>query len=426
MTPDGWRILPVEEVQASAKYSCVGGPFGSNLTSKDYVPEPGVPVIRGSNLSSTSDRFIDGGFVFVNEDKANQLSMNMAYPGDLLFTQRGTLGQVGQVPPGARFRRYVVSQSQMKLTPNSAFADSDYLYQFFTSPMAQRYIEDTTIATGVPHINLTILKQWPVVLPPLAEQRKIAAVLGSVDEAIGATRAVIEQTRRVKQGLLQQLLTRGIGHTRFKQTEIGEIPEGWEVVRLDDLATETKYGTSTRCSLHGGRYPVLRIPNVVSGEVTFDNLKFADVSKDDVARYSIRQGDLLIIRTNGNPAYVGRTAVVGHLSETVLYASYLIRIRVRKDRLLPDYLHFCLKHEAIRKLLDNGIRTSAGNYNLNTKGLRSVLLPIPKAAEQHKIVKRLMSMESEVNANMHAAEQLNTVKRGLMQELLTGRVRVGV
>ncbi|MDZ7778956.1 MAG: restriction endonuclease subunit S [Gemmatimonadota bacterium] len=74
-----------------------------------------------------------------------------------------------------------------------------------------------------------------LLLPPLPEQRKIAAILSSVDDAIAATRKVIEQTERVKQGLLQTLMTRGIGHTRFKQTEIGEIPEEWEVVTLEDV-----------------------------------------------------------------------------------------------------------------------------------------------------------------------------------------------
>ena len=77
-------------------------------------------------------------------------------------------------------------------------------------------------------INGADLRNLPVPLPPLAEQRKIAVILTSVDEAIQATEAVIAQTRRVKEGLLQELLTKGIGHTRFKQTEIGEIPEGWE------------------------------------------------------------------------------------------------------------------------------------------------------------------------------------------------------
>ena len=75
----------------------------------------------------------------------------------------------------------------------------------------------------------------PLLLPPLPEQTKIAAILSSVDEAIAATQSVIDQTRKVKQGLLQDLLTRGIGHTRFKQTEIGEIPEAWEVKRLDSV-----------------------------------------------------------------------------------------------------------------------------------------------------------------------------------------------
>ena len=88
-----------------------------------------------------------------------------------------------------------------------------------------------------PGLNLADVERMRVVVPPLPEQKKIAAVLSSVDEVIQATQAVIEQTRRVKEGLLQDLLTRGSGHTRFKQTEIGEIPVEWEVVTLSELAT---------------------------------------------------------------------------------------------------------------------------------------------------------------------------------------------
>ncbi|MBE2941295.1 hypothetical protein HPK04_11805, partial [Anoxybacillus flavithermus] len=102
-------------------------------------------------------------------------------------------------------------------------------------------------------LNQSDLRILPIAIPPLAEQRKIAAILSSVDEAIEKTEAIIEQTEKVKKGLMQQLLTKGIGHTKFKKTEIGEIPEGWEVVELQDLANphdrppcRKKFGTIGR------------------------------------------------------------------------------------------------------------------------------------------------------------------------------------
>src|SRR5205807_2061488 len=96
--PDGWRLGKLDDIKAPARYSFVGGPFGSNLTRGDYVSEPGVPVIRGTNLGGETCQFVDNNFVYVTEGKADSLLQNLAYPGDLVFTQRGTLGQIVELP----------------------------------------------------------------------------------------------------------------------------------------------------------------------------------------------------------------------------------------------------------------------------------------------------------------------------------------
>lgn len=114
----------VEDIAASTKNALVGGPFGSNLVSADYVSS-GIPVIRGQNMGQ--GRWVEGDFVFVSQQKAEQLSANIARPGDIIFTQRGTLGQVAIVPDYP-FERYIVSQSQMKLTPDKSKADTMFLY----------------------------------------------------------------------------------------------------------------------------------------------------------------------------------------------------------------------------------------------------------------------------------------------------------
>lgn len=109
---DGWIRCRVGDIAATVRNALVGGPFGSNLVSKDYEGA-GVPVIRGQNMGL--GRWIDGDFAYVSEEKAQQLAANLARPGDIVFTQRGTLGQVAIVPSGPH-DRYVISQSQMKLT----------------------------------------------------------------------------------------------------------------------------------------------------------------------------------------------------------------------------------------------------------------------------------------------------------------------
>ncbi|MEU4240236.1 restriction endonuclease subunit S [Actinoplanes sp. NPDC026619] len=175
-----WPVGVVRDV--AVPKGLIGGPFGSRLGSKDYVPH-GVPVIRGGNLA-TPGFFDRSEFVYVTRAKAaGELARNLARPGDVIFTQRGTLGQVGIVPAGPH-DTYVVSQSQMRLRVDPGRADPRYIYYQFRSTTMQAAIQNSAITTGVPHINLGILAALPIVIPPLPAQRAVADLLTSLDEKI--------------------------------------------------------------------------------------------------------------------------------------------------------------------------------------------------------------------------------------------------
>jgi type I restriction enzyme S subunit len=183
--PAHWVRCTLEAIKAASDNAIAGGPFGSDLTQADYVDDPdGVPVIRGCNLGHGERRFYPDDLVFVRPDKAEALRRSQARPGDVIFTQRGTVSQVGLIPDDLPWRRYLLSQSQMKLTCDPERADPEYIYYWCRSPEVQRYIENWTISAGVPHTNLSTLRQTPLLLPPLAEQRAIAAVLSALDRRI--------------------------------------------------------------------------------------------------------------------------------------------------------------------------------------------------------------------------------------------------
>src|SRR5437867_3916728 len=143
-----WKAATVGDIAAPSRNALVGGPFGSNLVSRDYVAT-GVPVIRGQNMGN---RWVSGDFAYVTEEKAKSLEANLARPGDIVFTQRGTLGQVSLIPDRS-FDRYLVSQSQMKLTVDRNVADPLFFYYVFASVEQQDYVRQHTIQTGVPHTN---------------------------------------------------------------------------------------------------------------------------------------------------------------------------------------------------------------------------------------------------------------------------------
>lgn len=163
--PSDWTTGPVTQVQAPGRYSCVAGPFGSNLTSSDYVPA-GVPVIRGSNLSTQRIWMQTDEFAFVTTAKATELTGNLAYPGDVVMTQRGTLGQVGLVPSDGPFERYVLSQSQMKIAVDPEKGSASYVAMYFQQPKVVAFILGNGQQAGVPHVNLRFLREFKMLLPP--------------------------------------------------------------------------------------------------------------------------------------------------------------------------------------------------------------------------------------------------------------------
>lgn len=178
--PDRWGVVPAEAL--STPHGITSGPFGSRLGRKDYL-DVGVPVIRGTNLR-VGGGFSEDDFVFVSPAKADALGSSIALRGDIVITQRGTLGQVGLVPHDSDHERYVLSQSQMKLTVDAEVADTVYVYRQLSSPeVTQRFIAQA-MSSGVPHVNLRLLREFLLLVPPLELQTEFGRHVGALDQAV--------------------------------------------------------------------------------------------------------------------------------------------------------------------------------------------------------------------------------------------------
>jgi type I restriction enzyme S subunit len=161
VTPEGWRIASIGDLCRRVAM----GPFGSDIKTDNFV-EAGVPIVRGSNLT---DGFVENAFAFLSEEKADELRNANAFPGDIVITHRGTLGQVGLIPQNSRFPRYVVSQSQMLLAVDQGISTSRYIFDFLRSPIGQHALLANTSQTGVPAIArpTTSVKAIRLVAPPM-------------------------------------------------------------------------------------------------------------------------------------------------------------------------------------------------------------------------------------------------------------------
>jgi type I restriction enzyme S subunit len=164
-----WRVVTIEAIKASCENALATGPFGSSIGSRFFV-DSGVPVIRGSNLSKdVGVRLSDDDLVFLTSDKAREFSRSTVREGDLVFTCWGTVNQVGLIDKRAAHREYVISNKQMKLTPDPDQADSLFLYYLFSGPEFQARIENQAIGSSVPGFNLGQLRAMELRLPELEE-----------------------------------------------------------------------------------------------------------------------------------------------------------------------------------------------------------------------------------------------------------------
>jgi len=254
-----WKFIKVEDIVSKDKYSCVGGPFGSNLVSQDYVNNSGVPVARGNNFSG-SRYFYDKDFVFVSEEKAKTLIQNSTYRGDLVFTQRGTIGQVALIPYDSKYSKYILSQNLMKLSVDQTKADARFLCYYFLSPKSQKIISQNSIGSTIPGFNLTQLRNFPVFLPPLEEQKQIADVLSCLDDKIDNLRRQNETLEAIAQTLFKHWFidfefpnadgkpykSSGGGMCR---SSIGDVPEGWRFSRIGDEVETVGGGTPSTTEL---------------------------------------------------------------------------------------------------------------------------------------------------------------------------------
>lgn len=282
-----WPKATIDSIRADSRYSLVGGPFGSDLTTRHYVDD-GVPVIRGTNLPG--DRaFLDEGFVFVREEKADALIANTAYPGDVIFTQRGTLGQVGVIPLEPSFQRYVISQSQMKLSVDLAIADPQFVYYYFRHPDTVQKVKNHGLTSGVPHINLGILKAFEIPLPPLHIQRLIVSTLAGYDDLIENNRrrmALLEESARL---LYREWFVRlrfpGHEHTRI----IDGVPEGWKRKALGEVA---QINQSSLGSTYDGEIDYIDIASVTPNSID-ETTRYQFRDAPSRARRVVRHGDII-------------------------------------------------------------------------------------------------------------------------------------
>ena len=410
--PEDWECLPIADLAAPIANAIVGGPFGSDLVSADYVHD-GVPVIRGQNMGG---RYLEGPYAYVTEAKANSLSANLAQPGDVVFTQRGTLGQVS-LTPNEPFDLYLVSQSQMKVTLHRDKVTPDFLFSWFESNGGQQSIASSAIQTGVPHINLGILKSLMVPIPQVAEQRAIATALSDVDALLTRLDRLIAKKRDIKQAAMQQLLT---GKTRLPG-----FGGSWRTLTFGELGTT--YGGlvgKSKADFGSGDAQYVTFLNVMSNSIVdpelFDRVRVTDGEAQNL----VRRGDLLFNGSSETPEEVGMCALVACDVPSLYLNSFCFGLRLRDDSEVNGlFLSYLIRGEPGRTMMKS-LAQGSTRYNISKAALRHAPVSLPELQEQTAIATLLSDLDAELAALEARRDKTRALKQGMMQALLTGKTRL--
>ncbi|MBJ9165091.1 restriction endonuclease subunit S [Citrobacter farmeri] len=187
-----------------------------------------------------------------------------------------------------------------------------------------------------------------------------------------------------------------------------ELPQGWEWIRFSEILAELKYGTSQKCDYSTNGYPVLRIPNVVGGEISLEDVKFGKLSEHEVKELSLKKGDLIFIRSNGSLSIVGQCTLLRQSLVNHAYAGYLIRARIFCDSVCAEYISLMMKTVFIRDQIEKPIRTTTGVKNINSSELSNLKLALPPLLMQKVIVEKtdvLLSFCESLQSRLRSAQQ---------------------
>lgn len=386
-------------------------------------------VIRNTNFSPSGE--IDYSDIAYLQVEAKQLTKRRLETGDIILERSGggpkqPVGRVvyfdrgGGVFSFSNFTSAIRVKDKSKFNPRFVFYRLMELYQSGQTEDIQRR------TTGIRNLDFTAYKdraRFPSI--PLREQKKIAHILSTVQRAIEAQERIIQTTTELKKALMHKLFTEGLRHEPQKQTEIGPVPESWEVVGLEAKADSFQYGTSVKCGYDVDGKAVLRIPNVVGGHVDPADLKFGKPKKNELGKLALKRGDLLFVRTNGVKENAGRCSKFNGELADCYFASYLIRVRLDPAILNPDFLNEYSRTEAGTSFLSGkAIRTADGKFNINSGTLKTMLVPVPAIEEQAEIARTLALLDDKTNNALLKKTSLQDLFRTLLHELMTAKTRV--
>jgi type I restriction enzyme S subunit len=397
--PVDWEVLSIDELTLDMQYAIVDGPFGSNLKKIHYKPS-GIPILSSGFV--TSGKFISDNYNYIDAEKFKKERRSAVKGGDILMAKIGErCGACALVPKEHPIG--ILSGNSLKISIDEEKYSKEYVVQALYNEFSIGHFEKIRASSGQPAISIKNLKKYSLALPSKrSEQKAIATALSDVDNLISSLEQLIEKKNAIKQGTMQELLTgrrrlKGFGEgKRYKQTELGLIPEDWEIKSFGDVLS-VKHGKSQKeVEIENGKYPIL----ATGGIIGWSNSYLANTPSVLIGRKG----------TIDKPQYMDTPFwTVDTLFYTEINPSNCAKYLYYIFKLIPWYSY----------------NEASGVPSLNATTIEKIRKAFPSTKREQEVISEALTLiDSEIENLEAKVDKYKQIKQGMMQNLLTGRIRL--
>jgi type I restriction enzyme S subunit len=382
-----------------------------------------IPSFGGENVT------MEGGLTYypvkkVSLDFFNQMNRGQLQELDVLINKDGANTGKSTIYRKSPYNRACINEHLFILRGKPSQLDQVYFHYLLQSSEIKQGIERKITGSAQPGLNSQFCRNFPLEIVPLPEQKKIASILTSVDEVIENTQQQIDKLQDLKKATMNELLTKGIGQTEFKDSELGRIPKSWEVRTIGDIVNPKRpvtYGIVQAGEHVPDGIPYIRVSDMKSNSLhPAKMMRTSPVIAEKFMRSRVLEGDI-VYALRGD---VGKVLVVPRILEGANLTQGTALIS-KSDSIETSFLYWCFDSSATRKQTYDMAKGSTF-VEMTLGNLKNIKIPVPPCIEQSAIAKILDSIEGTISLKVEKFHQTQSLKKSLMQDLLTGKVRVTV
>lgn len=382
-----------------------------------------IDDIEDETVKYVGLKHLDSGQLTINgydEDGRERSSSRVFHKGDVLFGKlRPNLNKAAVAPFSG-----VCSSDILPI-----YAEEDARQQYLPYLMHSKLVRDRVVSTmegtNLPRTSWDDLEKTLIPLPPLPEQRRIADILSTVDEQIQQTDEIIEGTKALRRGLINEFLytheDRETSTERFGPLEL-VIPKGWGIKTIKSICNYRQLGTGDRSDPDDDSVSLIKMGNLTIGSWDFSEIEKMNRDEELIEKYRLEDGDLLF-NTRNSPELVGKTAV-WNADFPAVFDNNLMRLRFTEEVYSSEFVNLVLSSGFGRRYLRSFVHGTTSVAAIYWKDLATLRMPLPPVKKQKEIVEIASAIDEKIKKERETKQHLQELKRGLMQDLLTGKVRV--